>query len=377
MAQSVQDLWGYLHGYLQAQSLMAGCRLRVFDELENTSKTMSDLALTIGAPEDATERLLCALVSLGVLSRTTVDSGKSADRISDLFTNTSLANNYLTSTSPLSLRPCVLVADKYLYGLTAHLTSAVREGAPQTERVSSAFSKSASKDSDKRLMLVGAMHAKLTVFYREAATSSFDLSPYKSGCNLGGGTGALAYAIAAAYSEMNIVVYDIPSVVEIVSQFTPYDPYTPMVNFKAGNFFKGYLPEVQLYVLADIFPKLSDQQTEELLRRVFDALTPGGAVLILDCFYDDKKCGPQSASLMDLLLLLSSPERCRHRSTHELGELLREIGFVDREVANTSSQLTAMMASKPHNSVIENTLMSFDNISERNHYVTSKPQDEV
>ncbi|XP_002738596.1 acetylserotonin O-methyltransferase-like [Saccoglossus kowalevskii] len=347
-AQSVDDLWGYLHGYLHAQALMTGCKLRIFDELKNEPKTASDICIILGAELDAVERLLNALVSLGALSRVSPDDFGSND---DKFINSDLSSRYLTTESPMTLRPCILVADKYLYGLAGNLSFGVRDGNPQAERAfgisSRKFYKDSAKSDDEKLLLLASMHSKATVFYRDAATKSFDLSQYKHACNIGGGTGAVAFALAAVYQHMKVTVLDVPSVVEVASKFTPADPYSHNVTFKGGNIFKGSFPDVDLFVLTDIVHKWPEQRIKQLLCRLFDSLSAGGAVLILDCFHEDDKRGSLAASMMGLLMLLTSTERCFQRSFADMCDLLRKIGFVEVKVKKNGDIVQSMIATKP------------------------------
>ena len=58
-----------IESFRRSQALFAGCELRIFDHLEQQPATLAQLAKTISADLTNLERLLDALVGLGLLTK--------------------------------------------------------------------------------------------------------------------------------------------------------------------------------------------------------------------------------------------------------------------------------------------------------------------
>jgi acetylserotonin N-methyltransferase len=91
--------------------------LGIFDRLGKGAADAATLAKQFGANTDALERLLDACVAMGLLAKHDT-----------LYSNTPVAETYLTRSSPNTLAGYILYSDRALYPLWGNLEAAIREG---------------------------------------------------------------------------------------------------------------------------------------------------------------------------------------------------------------------------------------------------------
>jgi acetylserotonin N-methyltransferase len=104
------------------------------------------------------------------------------------------------------------------------------------------------------------------------------------------------------------------------------------------------LPEGDLYALGRIVHDWNEEKIVRLLRRIYDQLPPGCAVLIAEKLLEENKHGPRWAQMQNLNMLTCTEGKERTLSEYE--ELLRRVGFTDVFGCRTSSPLDGVLAIK-------------------------------
>ncbi|MFT7807862.1 N-acetylserotonin O-methyltransferase-like protein isoform X1 [Arapaima gigas] len=334
--QRIADL---MDGFKASKTLFAASELKVFDLLEATQGlTAVQVAEKIPASVVGTERLLDAAVSLGLL-------GKLQQGGATVYRNMEEASHYLVSTSDLSLHGYILHCNHVLWPLFSHLEHSVREGASQHEkafgkRPDNLFQDAYYSNTERKLRFMKAMHSVAKVTGRDVVTA-FDLSAFKSACDLGGCTGALAYELAKAYPGMSVMVFDLPAAVELNAHFRPHDQDSSRVTFAAGDFFQDDLPKADLYVLARILHDWPDEKVHVLLRKLSAVCSPGSGVLVSEVLLDEERRGPSRGLLQALSMTQGS-----QRSASEYSLLLKAHGFLQVCVRHTGNFLDAILGVK-------------------------------
>uniref|UniRef100_A0A672I507 Acetylserotonin O-methyltransferase-like n=1 Tax=Salarias fasciatus TaxID=181472 RepID=A0A672I507_SALFA len=318
-----------------ALALFTASKLSVFDLLHGKpGLDAAQVAHEIRASVKGTQCLLEACVSLGLLTTSQ----------KPVYENTELATLFLRSDARFSLRGYIQHCNDTVWPLFSHLDSAVQEGTTQHQRAFSKKPKDNSQDvchgsQDVKLRFMNAMHsiAKVT---GETVATAFDLSSFKTACDLGGCTGAMAYEFTKAHPGLSVTVFDLPSVVEMREHFQPQHADS-RVSFAAGDFFKDELPKADLYILARILHDWPDEKVHILLGKIADACTPGCGVLLSEIFLDEDRAGPSRG----LLQALSMSEG-QQRSAAEYSLLLKSHGFIPSHITHTHNLLDAMLCIK-------------------------------
>lgn len=319
-----------IEAFRRSKAMFTAVSMGVFDAVDGRSATAAELASQMGVDTGALERLLDACTSLGLLSK----SG-------DQYSNTPTADLYLRRSSPQTLTGYILYSDRALYRLWGGLEDAVREGAHRWVQTfggkGSLFAHYFATEEAKREFLAG-MHG-VGLLSSPSVIAAFDLSRYRRLVDLGGGTGHLALAAVAAWPKLSAAVFDLPEVGPVTRQYVGDG-----IDVLAGDFFTGSLPEADLYSLGQILHDWPEETIERLLRKIYDALPAGGALLIAEQLLDEDKTGPRAALMQSLNMLVCTEGR--ERTLGEYTALLREAGFSQIDGRRTGARLDAMLAVK-------------------------------
>ena len=322
-----------LDAFRRSKTLFTAVRMGVFDLLEAGPATARELAPSIGADPGALERLMEGCASLGLL-----------ERRDGLFSNTNIAREYLTRSSPRTLAGYVLYSDDALYRLWGDLEGAVREASPRWEKVfgpgGSIFDHFYRTEQARADFLAG-MHG-IGLLSSPAVVRAFNLNSFETLVDLGGGTGHLAIAACERYGRMRAVVFDLPEVLPYARRHIEASRARDRIECRAGDFLRDELPRASLYALGRILHDWPDARCAGLLRRVHAALEPGGAVLIAEKLLDDDRCGPARACMQSLNMLVCTEGR--ERTEAEFRQLLAAAGFDQMEARRTGTPLDAVFA---------------------------------
>ncbi|XP_077893304.1 acetylserotonin O-methyltransferase isoform X3 [Ictidomys tridecemlineatus] len=173
--------------------------------------------------------------------------------------------------------------------------------------------------------------------------TAFDLSPFRTVCDLGGGAGALAQQCASLYPGCRVTVFEVPEVVQTARAHLPL-PTEGQVGFREGDFFADPLPEADLYILARVLHDWSDETCSRLLASVHHACRPGGGVLVVERVLDADGRGPLAALLGSLNMLLQAEGR--ERTAAQFRALLAAAGFGGFALRRTGGVHDAILATK-------------------------------
>jgi acetylserotonin N-methyltransferase len=315
--------------------MFSAVSLGVFDRLGDGPADVAAIAQELGASADALERLMDSCVALRLL-----------DKDGPLYSNSAVAGTYLTRSSPKTLTGYVLYSDRALYPLWGNLEAAIREG---TNRWKQTFGGEASifehffRTEEARQDFLSGMHG-FGQLSSSAVVSAFDLGRFHRFVDLGGGTGHLALAACARYPQLKGVVFDLPAAIATAKNHAGGVASGVCITHMAGDFFSDPLPEADLFALGRVLHDWSEEKICRLLRKVWERLPGGGALLIAEKLLDDDKTGPVPALMQSLSMLVCTEGK--ERTLAEYTELLRHAGFAHVEGKVTASPLDAILARK-------------------------------
>uniref|UniRef100_A0A8C6WHJ6 Acetylserotonin O-methyltransferase-like n=1 Tax=Neogobius melanostomus TaxID=47308 RepID=A0A8C6WHJ6_9GOBI len=336
----LQRIITLMDGFRSSKALFTASKMGVFDLLQKSpGLDASQVAAEIKASVKGTRCLLEACVSLGLVTTCEKSHQK------PVYKNSTLAAQFLGSDSPFSLHGYIMHTDNAVWPLFSHLENAVREGTNQHEqafgkKAQDLFQDSYYNSQALKLRFMSAMHSIAKVTGKAVATA-FDLSAYKTACDLGGCTGAIAYELTKANPQMSVIVFDLAPVVEMRETFQPQHMDMDRVSFMAGDFFKDDLPKADLYVLARILHDWSDEKVDILLEKIADTCNPGCGILLSEIFLNEDRSAPSRGLLQALSM---SPGR--QRSAQEYCLLLERHGFTVKDMKYTDNLLDAMLCLK-------------------------------
>lgn len=316
-APSVAPLMELATSFWAFKTLAAALELELFSRLSGTrGTTPRELAALLGTAERPAEMLLTGCAALGLL-------GKSAGR----YRNSRLAEEFLVLGRTYYFGGFVEMLDRRLYPGWAKLVEAIRTNRPTTwdpDRQASLF------DGADPVMLAHfweGMHSISSATGRVLA-SKVDLRRHRRLLDVGGGSGAYDIELCRRHRQLRATVYDLPHVAEIASRKAAEAGLASRIGTQAGDFFADALYPAghDLILLSMILHDWSEQDGRRILRKCWEALPEGGALIVCELLVNDAKTGPPPGALMSLNMLIETTGG-RNYTAAEYTTWLRETGF--------------------------------------------------
>lgn len=298
------------HAYWVSQVLYAATKLGVFTILADGSLTLHEIAERLKTPDASTEKLLTACLALGLLEKENLK-----------YRNSALSGSYLVEgKAPYLGYFAYLMED--LYAAWGGLFDSVKKNGPVSERF--AGREETAEEASRRFTL--AMHSASSLSAPFLA-DAVDLSKNRKMIDIGGGSGINAIVLAGKNPNLEVVVYDFPSVIKVASGFIDNSDASKRIGVKAGDFEKDDLPcGFDCALLSHILHGLGAEGAGDLLKKCYDILCPGGKIMIVEFLLNEEKSGPLFPALFALNMLLETKNGTAF-TAGEIKKLLGSAGF--------------------------------------------------
>jgi SAM-dependent methyltransferase len=305
MALTYPQLMHLANSFSESQTFLAANDLDVFTVIGTGGRTAGEIAKRCKADPEGMRLLLDALVGLELLSLR-----------GNRYRNTPLGRRYLDRRSPTSIADLLWLLGHHWHDWTK-LPHTLRKGRPGRAPVIR------SPEFRRRFSL--AMHARSHVLAAPTA-ATLRLPPgARRFLDLGGGPGSYAIALAKRYPRLEGVVLD--QTVAVTRRLILREGLGARLKARAGNIFKDALGAgYDAVLVSNVIHIFNEAENKTLLRRVRDALRPGGKVFIVEFFLDDSRTRPAKSSVFSLMMYLFTATG-RGYSWRETEGLLKKLGF--------------------------------------------------
>lgn len=318
--------------FWESAALMSAIELGVFTAIANGHDTVAAAAVAMDVEPVNAERLLTALASLGLLRR----SG-------DVFANAADVDRFLVEGKPTYAGPWMLFSKPRWedWGrLTEHLK--LREADQKVlGRYDDSFTVEKARDYHEATYSIGMGAARR--FHRQV-----DLGGRRKIMDLGGGSGCYCIVGVQKYPGMTAEVLDLAPVVTVTREYLTANGVGDVVSANACDFTQDPLPrDADVAIMASNLPQYSRAIIADVVKRVFDALLPGGEFHLLGEMLDDDRCGPLAPALWGLAEAVNQSTGRAH-SVSECVRYLEEAGFENVAAAEFIPEtLTRVTGYKP------------------------------
>jgi hypothetical protein len=302
-------------GFWAFKTLAAAHELGLFTRLTgDAGVTVAEAAEMLGLHPRPAEMLLTGCAALGLL-----------EKADGRYRNTPLSEAYLVRGQPYYFGGFVQMADKRLYAGWGKLTEALRTNRPTTWDPAVQSSLFDGEDPTMLALFWEAMHSLSTMTARKLS-EAVDFGQFRRLLDIGGGSGAYDIELCKQYDGLRATVFDLPHVAAIAAGKIAEAGLTDRIETAGGSFFEQLPGDHDVHLLSMILHDWDEAQNRALLRRSFEALPSGGAVVISELLVDDEKTGPAPAALMSLNMLIET-EGGRNYTPAEYSAWLDEAGF--------------------------------------------------
>ncbi|MBA4416879.1 MAG: hypothetical protein C0392_03050 [Syntrophus sp. (in: bacteria)] len=314
--------------FMKSRVIITAAELDFFTNLDERPATSGKLASSMGLNPRATARILDALVTMDLLEKKgdfyhCTENGKS-----------------LSSRHPHTILPMILHMAR-LWKSWSYLTETVQEGSMRKREIQEF-------DDENRAAFIGAMHA-IGIGLSEEIAEGYDLSPFKRMLDVGGASGTYTIAFLRKNLHMNATIFDLEPVISLALKRIEGEGLSDRVTFAKGDFYKDDLPgEYDLVLLSAIIHQNSPEENMDLFQKTFQALEPGGVLLIRDHIMDESRTKPPAGAMFAINMLVNT----RGGDTYTFGEVqhaLETAGFTHVALVRTGERMDCLVeARKPY-----------------------------
>ena len=308
-------------GFWASKTLLSAVELGLFTELARGAMSAEHIGDRLGLHPRSLRDFLDALVSLRMLER---EAG-------GLYSNTPEADAFLDRAKPTYVGGMLEMANARLYPFWGSLTEALRTGRPQNEaRSGGNFFEALYADPARLEGFLSAMTG-LSLGAARAIAQKFPWGNYRTFIDIGGAQGGLPVQVAAAHAHLEGGNFDLPSVGPVFEKYVALHGLGDRLRFYPGDFFADPLPSADVLVMGHILHDWNLEEKRALLRKAYDALPAGGALIVYEALIDDGRRENTTGLLMSLNMLIETPGGFDYTG-EDCSRWMREAGFRETRV---------------------------------------------
>jgi 2-hydroxy-4-(methylsulfanyl)butanoate S-methyltransferase len=293
--EDVRAISAITYGFMASKALFAALDFDLFTHIDRRADSLVELAKATGVCENLLLTLLTALKSLGLIVER---EGR--------FANTPATAKFLVEGAPGDFREYVrLVNGAFGYESFRHLSSALRG-----DRIfpGKGFYEGMIYSADLGGEAFSSAQHSGSLGPARLMAKRVSLGDHHRLLDVGGGSGAYTLAFCAANSQLNATILDFPQTVETAKRYAQGAGFADRVSHLAGNAVTTEWPQGHDAVLMSyVWSAVGGPDVPLLARRAFDALPPGGLVLIHDFMVNNERQQPPFAAWYLLGSIFDNP----------------------------------------------------------------------
>jgi len=284
-------------GFWGSKALLSAVELDLFSELAAHGPCDAEtLRERLGLHERSARDFLDALVALGMLER---QDGS--------YANTPATGLFLDRRKPTYVGGLLEMANARLYEFWGSLTEGLRTGEPQNEGKTGGDFFAALYADPARLRQFAAAMSGISGGVARALAERFPWERYSTVVDVGCAEGALPVQIALAHDHIQGGGFDLPVLGPVFEDYVGSFGLGGRLRFHGGDFFEDPLPAADVLVMGHILHDWSLDEKLALLRKAYDALPDGGALIVYEAMIDADRRHNAFGLLMSLNMLIETP----------------------------------------------------------------------
>jgi predicted O-methyltransferase YrrM len=326
-------------GFWASKTLLTAINMELFTHLAEKELTGQELKTKLGLHERSLYDFLDTLVALGLLKR-------SGLKETSMYANAEDANLFLDKNKPSYVGGMLEMSNNRLYGFWNDLEEGLKTGLPQNETKTgeAPIFEALYRDEAKLREFLKAMGGiQMGNFMK--LSSAFDFSSYSTHCDLGGAGGYLAAQIAMNNANMSCISFDLPPVTPVASENIAMMGLSDRVSIQSGDFFKDDIPQVDVITMGNILHDWGLSDKKKLLKKAYDALPDGGALIVIENVIDDERNTNVFGLLMSLNMMIETPDGFDF-SFSDFNRWALEIGFSKTSIIPLTGPSSAIITIK-------------------------------
>ena len=282
-------------GFWGSKTVLTAVELGLFTELARKPLDAGALTKRLELHPRSARDFFDALVALGMLKR-----------VGTRYANTSETALFLDRAKPSYVGGILEMANARLYPFWGSLTEGLRTGKPQNEvKTGEDFFGTLYADPQRLEGFLKAMTG-LSQGTARAIAGKFPWKKYRSFADIGCAQGGVAVEISLAHKQLTGQGMDLPVVGPIFEAYARTKKVEKRLTFHPGDFFKDLLPKTDVLIMGHILHDWDLEEKMMLLRKAYEALPTGGALIVHEALIDDARKQNAFGLLMSLNMLIET-----------------------------------------------------------------------
>lgn len=314
--KKARALFDLCAGFVYSQVLLASVRLDLFRILADGPLAVDELAERLSLSPDVTARLLRATAALDLTQQVGEDRYALGELGAALLGNPGVAEMvehhavlYGDLTDPLA----ILKGEKDQTALSRFWGYGHGDAAGAEVGGTSEYS-----------ALMAASQPPVI----EDVLAAYRFDRHQHLLDIGGGHGAFATAVAEAAPDLDITLFDLPSVAEEAESRFAAAGLEDRCHAVGGDFFGDPFPaDADIIAFVRVCYDHDDETVAKLFQKAHAALTPGGTVLIAETIASADATDPIADTYFNIYLLAMGGGR--PRTSGAFSKLLEQAGFLN------------------------------------------------
>jgi 3-hydroxy-5-methyl-1-naphthoate 3-O-methyltransferase len=287
-------------GFMRAGTLLWALEVGLFDALSEGPRLLAELAARMGFSEDRVDKLVTACASLDLVKR----QGAMISSVED-------ADRFLVRGKPTYFGDYLLHLAKNSYPnwgkLAEHLKSAGGRGRGRY------YDSAADPHKARALTEAGYTGSQGTA---RVLARRFDFSPFRHLLDIGGGSAVYSIEACRRYPRLKATVLDFPAVSVVAREFIRKAGLTDRIEAIGGDFTADpFPPGHDVALLCGNIHAYDSATARRVVKKTYDVLPHGGAMIICDYMLNDEKTGPPVAAFLLLSQIFEAGSGRVHSGT--------------------------------------------------------------
>jgi SAM-dependent methyltransferase len=304
----IEILWARAYSYIFEISL----DLELFEKLKGHSYSLEQIAQLCNFPVSSTRIMLQYLCSLDLLQFN-----------DNMFSNSQLADQFLANHE--------LIRDLkgWVPDKMEDFKNRLTDPPPQPwYQIRDQQKEIRSADGVSNNFFVSNMRHQWRISKGEELSVLYDFSKHKKLLDIGGASGGWCLGILKNNPHLFCTIFDLPEVCRLINNKENFDSFPDTISFQEGNIFRDELEtDADVVLIANVLHDWTREDGRLILQKIYNALQPGGVVLVYEYYLNDNWAGPLASVFHGVTVLGPDNESGWQPSYSEMKELLRESGF--------------------------------------------------
>ena len=263
--ESFEELYKMLIAPIKSKLLLTGIELKVFGQLSEPISAEA-VAKTLSTHPVNTRLFLDGLAASDLIVKK-----------NGLYQNTPVAQTFLVEGSPAFLGQLFMFQSQFYYSRLDDLPKLVKEGPPPPSMETDLGDEEMWKQVT--VGFANSVRAGLAQWATEIVSELPEFPQFQKMLDLGSGPGIYAIAFVSYHPSMKGVIFDRSAVVEVAENFIKEYGMEGRIEVIAGDYNHDPIGKGYDLIWASNTLNFARQDTDALMKKVYDALNPGGVFI--------------------------------------------------------------------------------------------------